>query len=389
MIDVPDAIDVLIIGAGPTGLALAGELRRQGVDALVIEKHAEGANTSRAAVVHARTLEILEPLGATPLLLAEGIKVPVFRVREGGKTLATVTFDHLPSAYPFTLMIPQDRTEAVLLSRLKALGGDVLRPAEAVAIRPEADHAEVDIVRDGVTKTITAKWVVGCDGARSLAREAAGVDFHGGTYDQDFVLADVHMAWPISRDEVTLFFSLEGFVMVAPLPGAPDRYRIVATSDALPEALDTAFVQEMLDVRGTGVGEAQVRETVWASRFHIHHRVVSTPRAGRILLCGDAAHLHSPAGGQGMNTGIQDAVTLATPLAEALRSGSETGIEAWAPARHEVAKKVVGLTDKMTRVAALSSTTGRMVRNAALSFVGHFPAAREALARELAELDNA
>jgi 2-polyprenyl-6-methoxyphenol hydroxylase-like FAD-dependent oxidoreductase len=388
MVDIPNAVDVLIIGAGPTGLTLAGELRRQGVNALAIDKHSEGANTSRAAVVHARTLEILEPLGATSDLLAEGLKASIFKVREGAKTLATVTFDKLPSAYPFTLMIPQDRTEAVLLARLETLGGDVLRPAEATALRPAADYVEADILCDGKTMTVAAKWVVGCDGSRSLARIAAGVEFDGGTYPQDFLLADVHMAWPISRDEVTLFFSLEGFVMVAPLPGAPDRYRIVATADESPEALDTPFVQNLLETRGVGAG-VHVRETVWSSRFSIHHRVVSTPRTGRILLCGDAAHLHSPAGGQGMNTGIQDAVTLAPRLAEALHKSAEAGIDAWASARHDVAKRVVGLTDIMTRAAAVSSPIGRMARNAAMSFVGHLPAVREALAREPAELDNA
>ncbi|MGX1101471.1 FAD-dependent monooxygenase [Amorphus sp. MBR-141] len=388
MMNLPDMVDVLVIGAGPTGLTLAGELRRLGVNALAIEKHAEGANTSRAAVVHARTLEVLEPLGVTPALLAQGLKVPVFKVREGAKTLATVNFDKLPSAYPFALMIPQDWTESILLARLKELGGDVLRPAEATALRPATDHVEADILHKGKTKTVTAKWVVGCDGSHSLARVAAGVDFDGGTYPQDFILADTHMAWPISRDEVTLFFHSEGFVMVAPLPGAPDRYRIVATADEAPATLDVPFVQNLLETRGIG-SDVQVRETIWASRFNIHHRVVSTPRAGRILLCGDAAHLHSPAGGQGMNTGIQDAVTLAPHLDEVLRTGTEADIDAWASARHDVAKRVVGLTDIMTRAAAVSSPVGRMARNAAMSFVGHLPSIRQALAREFAELDNA
>jgi len=132
---------------------------------------------------------------------------------------------------------------------------------------------------------------------------------------------------------------------------------------------------------------AKVRDTVWSSRFRIHHRVAATPRAGRLLLCGDAAHVHSPAGGQGMNTGIQDAVSLAAPLAAAIR-GDASGLDEWAQARHRVAERVVDITDKMTRAAALSSVTARRVRNIALTLVGHIPALREAIAQRLSELDN-
>ena len=130
--DLPSRTDILIVGAGPTGLALAAELRRQGIETVVVDKVAEGANTSRAAVVHARTLEVLEPLGVVPTMLAEGFKVPVFRVRDRDKALITIDFQQIPSSYAFTLMCPQDRTEAILLARLRALGGEVIRPVEAL-----------------------------------------------------------------------------------------------------------------------------------------------------------------------------------------------------------------------------------------------------------------
>lgn len=383
----PASTDILIVGAGPTGLALATALRHFGLDPLLIDRQGEGANTSRAAVVHARTLEVLEPLGLSPKLLAKGIKVPLFSVREGNRTLAEVSFASLPTAYPFTLMIPQDTTEAILLDHLAGLGGNVVRPAQATGIRTRADGADVDISLNGETATVATKWLIGCDGMHSVVREAAGISFDGATYPEDFILADVHMSWPISREEVVLFFSPAGFIMVAPLPGE-DRYRIVATVDDAPAEPDTAFVQAMLDQRGIAPGAAAVRSTAWSSRFRIHHRVAATPRAGRLLLCGDAAHVHSPAGGQGMNTGIQDAVSLAEPLAAALRSGDAGALDEWALARHRVAERVVDITDKMTRVAALSSGTGRRVRNLVLTLVGHIPAARDAIARRLAELDN-
>jgi len=382
----PASTDILIVGAGPTGLALANALRHLGLDPLLIDRQAEGANTSRAAVVHARTLEVLEPLGITAKLLANGIKVPLFSVRDGSRTLAEVSFADLKTAYPFTLMIPQDTTEAILLGHLAGLGGAVVRPAQATAIRPREDGADLDIALDGETTTVATKWLIGCDGMHSVVREAAGISFEGSTYPEDFILADVHMDWPVSREEVVLFFSTAGFIMVAPLPGE-DRYRIVGTVDSAPAEPDTAYVQALMDQRGIAPGVAKVRDTVWSSRFRIHHRVAATPRAGRLLLCGDAAHVHSPAGGQGMNTGIQDAVSLAAPLAAAIR-GDASGLDEWAQARHRVAERVVDITDKMTRAAALSSVTARRVRNIALTLVGHIPALREAIAQRLSELDN-
>ena len=146
-------------------------------------------------------------------------------------------------------------------------------------------------------------------------------------------------------------------------------------------------MQSVLDRRGPTVRPGRIRDTVWSSRFHIHHRVTETPRKGRILLCGDAAHVHSPAGGQGMNTGIQDAVSLAEALTETLNDGDDARLDAWAASRHRVARGVVAMTDRMTRMATMKSATGKVLRNIAVEFAGHIPPVRAALARTLAELD--
>ena len=221
--------EILIAGAGPTGLALAAELRRQGTDALVIDRQPAGANTSRACVVHARTLEVLEPLGVTADLLERGVKVPIFRVRDRDHSLITIDFSELPSPYPFTLMCPQDRVEQCLDSHLEQLGGSVTRPCELIHFEMSEDsHIDVLVRTDGAEKTIKPQWLIGCDGMHSKVREQSGVAFDGGEYEQGFVLADVHMDWPLSREEVTLFFSPAGLVVVAPLPD--DHYRIVATA---------------------------------------------------------------------------------------------------------------------------------------------------------------
>jgi 2-polyprenyl-6-methoxyphenol hydroxylase-like FAD-dependent oxidoreductase len=379
--------NVLIVGAGPTGLALAVELTRHGTMPLVVDRLPEGANTSRACVVHARTLEVLEPLGATRDLLAQGVKVPIFRIRDRDHALLTIDFSHIESRYPFTLMCPQDRVEACLLGHLQALGGSVVRPCRLIELRPHVSHVEARVRdSDGAERTLTARWLVGCDGMHSIVREQAGIGFAGAAYQQGFVLADVAMDWPLSREEVTLFYSPEGLMVVAALPD--DRFRIVATMDDAPEVPSLPFMQSVVDRRGPTAGAARMRSLAWSSRFHIHHRVAETPRKGRVLLCGDAAHVHSPAGGQGMNTGIQDAVSLAGVLTQRLKDGEEARLDAWAAERHRVAREVVTMTDRMTRIATMKSPTGQALRNMAVAFAGHLPPFRAALANTLAELDH-
>ncbi len=377
--------DILIAGAGPAGLALAAELRRRRANPLIVDRQPAGANTSRACVVHARTMEVLEPLGVTEDLVAHGVKVPIFRVRDRDRVLLTIDFSEIPSRYPFTLMIPQDRVERYLLGHLEAFGGSVVRPCELVRFEATESHVEAQLQREGETRTIEARWLIGCDGMHSRVREQSRVAFIGGAYEQDFVLADVHMDWPLSREEVTLFYSPDGLVVVAPLPD--DRFRIVATVDDAPESPSVAFVQSILDIRGPTAHPGRIRDAVWSSRFHIHHRVAESPRLGRILLCGDAAHVHSPAGGQGMNTGIQDSVSLAEALIETLKDGDDARLDAWASARHRVARDVVAMTDRLTRIATMKSPTGKAMRNAAVAFAGHLPPVRAALAKTLAELD--
>jgi 2-polyprenyl-6-methoxyphenol hydroxylase-like FAD-dependent oxidoreductase len=378
--------DALIVGAGPTGLALAAELQRRGIRPLIIDRQPAGANTSRACVVHARTMEVLEPLGATRDLLAEGVMVPIFRVRDRDRALITIDFSEIESPYSFTLMIPQSRVEHCLLRHLEELGGSVGQPCELVRCHTRASFVEVEVRSNGATDTIKAPWLIGCDGMHSRVREQSGIAFEGEAYAQSFVLADVHMKWPLSREEVTLFYSPAGFMVVAPLP--QDHFRIVATVDVAPEQPSVAYMQAVLDERGPETNQGRIRDVAWSSRFHTHHRVAQSSRKGRILLCGDAAHVHSPAGGQGMNTGIQDSVSLAETLADTLKDSDDTRLNTWATNRHAAAAKVVALTDRMTGVATMQSATGRALRNFAVAFAGHLPPIRAALARTLAELDR-
>lgn len=379
-------VDVLIVGAGPVGLSLAAELKRLGVSALIVDRQPVGANTSRACVIHARTLEVLEPLGVTAQLVHEGVKVPIFRIRDRDRSLVTIDFAEIASAYPFTLMYPQDRTERLLLATLERLGGSVERPVEFIGFESDGTGVAATLDVRGQRRNVSSRWLVGCDGMHSRVREQAKIPFEGAVYEQGFVLADVHMDWPLSREEVSLFYSPQGLVVVAPLPD--DHFRIVTTDDAAPENPSLAYVQALLDARGPTVERARIRDLSWSSRFRIHHRVASSPRKGQVLLCGDAAHVHSPAGGQGMNTGIQDAMSLAPLLANTLRDGDERRLDGWAAGRHQIAADVVSLTDRMTRMATMKSPLGQSLRNAAVAFLGHVPPLRASIARNLAELDN-
>ncbi|MDQ3459447.1 MAG: FAD-dependent monooxygenase [Deinococcota bacterium] len=384
----PATTDVVIVGAGPTGLALAAVLATEGVSFVLVDRLAEGANTSRAAVVHARTLEVLEELEVTDRLRVEGHVVPRFTVRDRDHVLTTIRFDGLPTRYPYTLMVPQDITESILLGRLRELGGDVHRPYVGTDLRQDADGVTVTVAADGQQpRTVRARYAVGADGMHSTVRECAGIGFTGDMYEQSFVLADVRMSWPLRVDEVMLFFSPAGLVVVAPLPGG--RRRVVATVDDAPERLGIADVQHLLDERGPVTGAARVDEIVWSSRFRVHHRVADRYRAGRILLAGDAAHVHSPAGGQGMNTGIQDAVALGHALAAVLAGrAAESRLDEYERTRRPVAERVVAFTDRATRVATLRSSRARSVRNGVIGMIGRIPAVRCRLAIELAGLRN-
>lgn len=371
--------DVLVIGAGPTGLTLATSLMARGVATTVVDRQAAGANTSRAAVVNARTLEVLEGLDVARRLVKEGVQAPVFSIRDRSKTLIPIDFSGLPTQYPYSLMVPQSTTERLLLDRLVELGGTVQRPRTVTAIEHDADGVTATL-DDG--ELIRARYAVGADGIHSVVREQAGIGFVGGQYEESFVLADVRLTGDAPDDEVILFWARDGLTVVAPLPDG--IFRIVAPVADAPEEPSAAFVQQILDSR-VGQGRMVVTDIVWGSRFRIHHRVADTYRAGRLLLAGDAAHVHSPAGGQGMNLGIQDAVALADTLVAVLAGGPDTLLDDYSATRRPIAQDVVALTDRLTRLATLPRAL-RPLRNAVFSVVGRLPSVRSALARRLSGL---
>ena len=380
--------DVLVVGAGPAGLSLSIALAQAGVDHLLIDRLEQGQNTSRAGVIHAQTLETLDRIGVTTRMTELGLKLDRFAVRDRYHALLSLRCGELPSQHPYLLMLPQNVTEAVLEDRLAALGGTVHRGVAATAVLQDGDGARVTVTENGHEQTIATRYVVGADGMRSMVRQATGIDFDGGAYEESFVLADVHLDWPLGRGEVSLFFSPAGLVVVAPLPDG--SYRVVATMENAPENPSVADIQALIDARGPKSGQARVLDLTWSPRFRLHHRLARGYRQGRLFPVGDAAHVHSPAGGQGMNTGIVDGAVLGELLADVIRGvRAESELDVYERLRREAAKEVLDLAGTMTRMALVRNPLRRALRNLALSIVNRIPAARRRIQMKLSGLSRA
>ncbi|GAB7146332.1 FAD-dependent monooxygenase [Mycobacterium riyadhense] len=372
--------DVLVVGAGPSGLTLAASLLNQGIQAAIVDKLPAGANTSRAAVANARSLEVLENLDVSWRMVKAGLIAPRFSMRQGDRTLIPIDFSTLPTDYPYSLMISQADTERLLEQRLNELGGEVLRPKTLSRIAQDSTGVTATF-DDG--ETLRASYVVGADGMHSTVRHQAGIGFAGSQFAESFALADVRVAGEAPRDEVILFYGNDGLTVLAPLPDGV--FRIVAPHPDAPQSPTAEFVQDLLDTRAFGPGRTEVTDLLWGSRFKIHHRVADTFRAGRLLLAGDAAHVHSPAGGQGMNLGITDAIELATALATTLHGGSDSALDAYSASQRARARQVLTLTGRLTRVSTLPRPL-RPIRNSTMRLAAHVPAVRRQLAWRLSGL---
>jgi 2-polyprenyl-6-methoxyphenol hydroxylase-like FAD-dependent oxidoreductase len=387
MSNIPANTDVLIIGAGPTGLALATSLAKAGVDHVLIDKLAAGQNTSRAAVIHAHTLEALETLGVADRLAKTGLKLSRFSIRDRDRVLVQLCFDALPSPFSYLLMTPQDQTERVLAERHEELGGSIHRGIAAENIEQYKDHVRVWVREGDIRRSIDARLVVGADGMHSIVREAARIEFDGAQYAHSFVLADVSMDWAPGRGEVFLFFTEHGPLVVAPLPNG--NFRIVAAMENAPEHPNAACIQDIIDAYGPTNAKAVVRRVDWSSRFRIHHRLAKTYRRGRLIIMGDAAHVHSPAGGQGMNTGIVDAIVLGRALTGIISNKrSEKLLDVYERLRRPAARKVLDLADGLTRMAMTKGAIARRARNARLSVLNHLPPAKRLLVMNLSGLSR-
>ena len=377
----PTTTDVLVVGAGPTGLATALTLARRGVDVTVLDKQAEPPTTSRAAVVHAYTLEVLDLVGAAAPLVAQGVRSPGFTVRDRDRVLLRVPFHDLPSRFPYALLVSQSVTEEVLAGQLADLGVRVRRPSRLTGLARTGDGVLAQV--DG--EPLRARYVVGADGLHSTVRQAAGIGFTGPSDLESFALADVRVDSSLPCDEVALFLARSGPLVWAPLPDGV--VRLVAAVPTPPTDPDRAYLQALLDERGPARRPDRVTDVLWGSRFRVHHRIADTFRSGPVLLAGDSGHVHSPAGGQGMNLGICDAVALGTAVADVLDGGPETLLDDYTARQRPMAEDVLSFAAGLTRLAGVSPAR-RPARDVLLRLLGAVPPARRRIALRLSGLSH-
>lgn len=344
---------VLIVGAGPVGLSLALLLARQGVRALVIDARDAPSGDSRATAIHTRTLEVLGPTIADRLV-ARGLPFVVGEIFDGAVALGSVRLDETPSRYPYALGLSQAVTESVLRDALVELGVSVEWGVRVSGLTQRADGCAVTTVTGGRTEVREATWVVGCDGARSTVRELAGIQRTHAPNLRWWHLADVHLDGDVPpASHARVFLGHKGVLAMLPLE-RPGWRRLIALGGAVVDDEErpelAAADYERLLAEQTPL-RVNVVEYGWLSTFRIHEHVVDRYREGRVFLAGDAAHSHSPLGGQGMNTGIQDAANLAWKLASVLKGvGSQRLLDSYDAERQPVAERLVAATARGTRV---------------------------------------
>ena len=381
---------VLIVGAGPTGLTLACELARLQVPFRIIDQADRPSLTSKALAVHARTLEHFDQMGLAHTLHAAGVEIHTINVYAGEKQLIAFGFDQLDSNFPFILSLPQSQTEHILTNHLISLNRNIERGCELIDFTQYDAGVSAQIKHhDGSLETVETKWLVGCDGAHSTVRKRLELPFAGHQLEETFILADVKIDWTLDPTSFHSFFSDDGLFGIIPMPG--QTYRIVANvtkrEKAQPESDPTLEDMQILMNRRTST-HGIVYEPTWFSRFRIHQRMVPRYRVQNVLLAGDAAHIHSPAGGQGMNTGIQDAVNLAWKLALVTHGHApETLLDSYHAERHPIGKALLDTTERTTRMATLRHPVARAVRDHVASWLTSLSVVQHRVTEQMTMLD--
>ena len=355
---------VLIVGAGPTGLVLALWLTRLGVPVRIIDRAAQPGTTSRALAVQARTLEFYQQIGIADDVIAGGVKVPALNLWVSGRQRARVRIDAIGqglSPFAFALVYPQDAHEHLLIEHLEHAGVRVERETELVHLEQGADGVRATLRTTAGEEVFETSYVAGCDGASSTVRHQLGIEVPGGTYQGYFYVADVNARTPLANDELHIDIEDVDFLIIFPLKGA-DNLRMVGLVHEH-EKPDHELTFD--DVKGRAVDRMQLGDANvnWFSAYRVHHRVAPRFRDGRAFLLGDAAHVHSPVGGQGLNTGIGDAVNLAWKLAAVLKGEAGAALlDTYETERIAFARRLVETTDRGFTIVTRQGRIARVVR---------------------------
>ncbi|MGO9468715.1 MAG: FAD-dependent monooxygenase [Isosphaeraceae bacterium] len=386
-------VPVLIVGAGPTGLALALWLTKLGVAVRIIDKTAEPGTTSRALAVQARTLEFYRQVGIADAVVEGGVKIAGVNLWVRGAKAARVPLQQIGEGvtpFPFALVFPQDAHERLLVDRLDSLGVSVERRTELVRFDQNPSSVQAVLKRpDGSEEACAAAYLAGCDGAHSTVREALAIGFPGGTYSGLFYVADVEASGPTTDFELHLDLDLADLLIVFPMKGT-GRVRLVGTVLEEPTSGDRELTFDDVSTRAIEHLRLTIAKVNWFSTYRVHHRVAHRFREGRAYLLGDAAHIHSPAGGQGMNTGIGDAVNLAWKLAAVLNGGAAHSLlDSYELERIGFARRLVTTTDRIFTFATAQGRIARLVRTRVFPLLApllfRLPAARRFLFRTVSQ----
>jgi 2-polyprenyl-6-methoxyphenol hydroxylase-like FAD-dependent oxidoreductase len=375
-----DTSDVVVVGAGPTGLMMAAELALGGAKVQLLEERIDKPNITRAFAVHARTLEFLDARGMADELLTRG--TPVYEIAPPGGT--TINMRELPSRFGMLLIVPQSGTEQVLQARVDDLGVEVVRGAEVVGLTQDDDGVTVKCA-DGAS--IATRYVVGCDGAHSTVRQLVGIEFTGKQYETHILLADVRLT-RAPQETLTGVTNERGAVLM--IPFGDGWFRAIAWDRLREQAplKEPVTIDEIRDsfhrIADEDYGMTEMR---WSSRFLSERKQAERYRAGRVFIAGDAAHVHSPLGGQGMNTGIADAMNLGWKLAEAV-GGTAPGwlLDSYQSERLPVGAAVLRLTDAFNQLVLGRSKAQRLVQSLAVGTITRLPAGRRFMAGRLSQI---
>ncbi len=379
-------VGAVIVGAGPVGLALAWELARRSVPFRIIDRAPHPSATSKAIVLHARTLETLEMMGLVQPFVKKGFRIGGISIYAEGKCLLSANLSELDSPHNYCIDIPQSDTESILIEALAQRGVKVERPVELIGVNQDAGNVTLlakhgDTGRDELIKT---GYVIGCDGQSSKLRQMLNLPFEGTQDEQVYLLADVKVHGDIAPDRWHFYFHKRGLFLLFPLGN--NRWRIVSSMQAPPEGeLGLVLFQRLIAERD--LPNLLLSEATWFAQYHVQHRKVEHYQVGRIFLAGDAAHVHSPAGGQGMNTGIQDAFNLGWKLAHVLKGKSPSMLlDSYNAEREPVGREVMALSDNLARIASMQSPLGVKVRDGLLAMLANLELFQDRILTEFEEL---